>query len=61
MGAITAREYSGVNEFFEIIKERIREINLYDKLSSIGGASGNLGDYNGMPKEAHPKKWCTLQ
>lgn len=61
MGAITARGYSGVNEFFEIIKERIREINLYGRLPSIDDESGNSGDYNGMQKQAHPKKLCTLQ
>lgn len=61
MGAIAAGGYSGINEFFEIIKERIREINLYDRLPSIDDESGDLGDYNGMQNQAHPKKWCLLQ
>lgn len=61
MGAIAAGGYSGINEFFEIIKERIREINLYDRLPSIDDESGDLADYNGMQNQAHPKKWCLLQ
>lgn len=60
MGAVTEKGYLGVNQFFEIIKERIREVDLYNKLPSID-VFGNLGDYNGMQKKVHKKWLCILQ
>lgn len=60
MGSVTSEKYTGINEFFEIIKERIKEINLYERLPSIDDVSGNLGDYKYMQKQSDSLKPCKL-